>query len=432
MGLKRQKKIKREYIPIIITGILLVIFIIALIYIIFFVDDKEFVLPDLPKEDSIKIGSYEFENGKNDANDLTKEKETSANVDFKVITDYYKNGITLTNLSIDYKDEKFIITSGKYASVPFVSVVSKEGKLEWLAKIDMSGYDSYKVVKTIKKDKDYYVFTTGAKEDSVDNFVIKYDSKGKEEQKENIDTKTKNALSVVTEIENGFALLTDGKENIKIYLLSYELKTLKTSYSLNNDKANLFHTLKPTIKNALYENKTITAVLQYAGEHPMYLLYYNTDTNTSRITSFTELEKISKPFNNPVHIGNNNLFVHDDNKVYKLNTSNKLLSTYDYSSSKLKPIEGKDEDGQTIDNMLVINDIHVYDSYVFVKSTTYDEDILDVFDQDLKLKKRYVLNQETYSTQDSILLKAYYIDGKLYEINSFGVDTPSIMISVIG
>lgn len=433
---KNEKKvIRKEYIPIIIAVLLLIIMVIVLFIVLSYDGEYGLILPDAPTEKNLNIEIYDFDSAKYDPNDLTEKEIKNSEVNYLFVTDYYKQGIRLSNTNVDYTDDEFIIYSGQYGDTPYVSVVDLKGKLKWINKLDKSGYDTLKIKKILKADDYYYVFANGNNNNSIDGIALKINSKGNVEKREIISEKSRNSISEVTRTDNGFAVTTDGDEGLMIYLLNDDFKLQKNPYNILNDKNNIFHTYNPYVMSLDYKDKVVTAIVQYNGlqNEKMYLVNYNVNTNTSSITPFTEIMKLANPYTSSIQTFKNKFLVGHDKRVYMFDKDGKIVKNYDYSSLKLKEDDLQSDTGEVINNYISVDGIKLYDDNILVRNITNSDYIYDVFDKDLNLKMRYVLNvDEEYETKENVLLDVFYIDGKLYEVHSYGYETPSIMISVIG
>lgn len=439
MNLVKKKKdskkiIKKEYIPIIIAVLLLIVMVLVLFIVLAYDDEYGLDLPDAPTEKNLNLEIYDFESAKYDPDDLTQKEVKNTKVEYRFVTDYYKEGIILSNTTVDYIDDEFIIYSGPFGETPYVSVVDLKGRLKWINKLDKSGYDTLKIKKIEKLDDYYYIFAIGTSNKLIDSIAIKINSKGNEEKREIISKGARNSLSAVTKTDNGFALATDGDEGLTIYMLSTDFKLQKNAYNILNDKNNIFHTYNPYVMSLSYKDKVLTAVVQYNGlqNEKMYLVNYNTETNSSVITPFNELMKLSNPYTSTIQSFNKNFIIGHDKRVYMFNEKGEITKSYDYSKLRLKDDDFKSDTGETISNYVSVDGIKLYNDNILVRNITNSEYIYDVFDKDLNLKMRYILAVEEYETKENVLLDVFYIDGKLYEVHSYGYKTPSIMISVIG
>lgn len=429
-----KKYIKKGNIPIIIAILLLIIMVIALVIVIFHNDNKGLVLPDAPKEKSLSVEKYDYQNSTSDPNDITANVGKNTKVEYKFITDYYKEGILLSNTMTDYIDNEFLIYSGPYSDTPFISAVDIKGNLKWINKIKSSGYDTLKIINVQKLDNSYYIFAVGTSKNSNNNIVIKINSNGKEEKREIISKNDKNRLSAVVKIDSGFAITTEGDNGLIIYTLSKELKQLKNTYNLKNEENNIFNAGIPYVKSIVYKDKAVSMVVQYNGNEneKMYIVNYNMDSNSSTTVPFNELMKLANPYTNKIYDYKTNFLVGYGKIAYMFNQNGEMIKNYDYSNLKLKEDSYTNVFGELVENKINIQSIKMYNDNILVTSTTNSDYIYDVFDEYLNLKVRYTLKIEEYETPENVLLNVFCIDGKLYEIHSYGYETPSIMISVVG
>ena len=431
---KKRKIFKKEYIPVVIAILVLIILILVLLMVLFYKDEYGLKLPDAPSENNLSIEVYDFDSAKYDPNDLTQKEIKNTKVNYLFISDYYKEGIILSNTMVDYIDDYFLIYSGPFAETPYVSLVSKDGKLQWLNKLNKDGYDNIKIKYISKLDDYYYIFAVGTNKNSNDNMVIRINNKGNEDKREVLSKNSKNTLDAAIKIDKGFVVATDGEEGLTLYSLSKDLKLTKNVYNLLNDKNNIFHTYNPYVMALTFKDKFITAVIQYNGlqDEKMYLLRYNIDDGSTSITPFTELMRLDNPYTNKIYSMNGYFLVGHEDKVYEFDDNGKTVKTYDYAKIKLNDDDLVSDTGEKLEDYVSVEGLKTYDDLLFVSNTTNNENIYDIFDKDLNLKKRYVLNIDEYETKENVLLDVFYIDGKLYEVHSYGFETPSIMISVIG
>lgn len=434
---KINKFLKREYVPLYISALILIVLIIALIFVLLDKDDKGLILPDPPTEKHLSVEVYDYKEN-DDTNDLTKEVAGYLKTEYHFVTDYYKKGIMLSGTQVDYLDGNFIIRSGMYSDIPFMSVVDKSGKLKWLTKINTSSYDSLKIKSVLKIDDNYYVIAEGTSNNLRDHLVIKIDNKGKEVKRETISKGVLNNVNDALVIDEYLAIITDGSEGVVVYTLSKDLKEVSKPYYLKNDDNNIFNLYYPYVKSVIYKDKVLTMVVNYNGtkDDKIYLVNYNIDSKSSTITPFKELMEVENPYSNQIYNINNSFLIGKNKKVIMYNENGNMIKSHDYSNLKFKKesytVEVQEGVQETYQNEMHVDGITIYGDNILLKGTNASQYIYDLYDKDLNLQKRFVLDQDEYEAEEHILLKVFYIDGKLYEIHSYGFNTPSIMISVIG
>lgn len=445
-----KRSLKKEYIPLLIAILVLIILVLVLVLVITYHDDKGLVLPDLPEKEALNVGIFDIDSGKYNATSFDASDTTRVKVKYEVIKDYYSKGILLSNPIVDYGNSEFMIYSSIYANDPYISTIDKDGKLKWLNKINKEKYDYVTLIKAIGLQDKYYVFVEATKNDVKDIVAIRINSKGNEEQREVLLSGTNNSLKQVINYSSGFALVLDGSDNIQILTVSKDFKLTNNIYNLNDDEANLFHSQTPVVLGITISNDVLTIPIRYAREdfYETYLLKYEIKNKKATINSFTDLNNINKEYYQEMINYNGNMYTFFDNKLYKFSADGKLLKSFDYNTVKTTPefievlSEPKDDEEEVdtdnpktekIKNTVSINSVKTYNGYVAIKATTLDSYIYDIYDEDLNLKKRYVWDINEYENEPGILfLDSFYIDNKLFKVNFFGLETPSIMISIVG
>lgn len=441
-----KRHLKKEYIPLLIALLVLVVLVLMLIIVIFYKDNKGLEVPDLPEAEALNINIMDIKSGKYDGTEVNEDDAKRVKIDYEVISDYYTNGILLSSPVIEYSDGEFILRSGDASLDPYVSIISKKGKLMWLNKINFKGYNSFKIKKVFKKDKSYFAFAEATNDSGNDIVAIMFNEKGNEETREVVLKNTKNTLSKVEKSENGFIVATQGEENIKIICLSDKLLLLNNIYSLEEDKNNMFFSSKPQIFAMSYKDNKLYLTLKYKGrlDNYMYLMNYNISNRTSSIKEFTELSKLEKDFSGSITGDETGFYVELDNSIYHFDVEGKLLKNYDYNKVKLDPSEVEivsdevDEEGNTksekVANTITLFELRSYEGNYLTYSSTLTDIVYDIFDANLNIQKRIVMDVNVYDRfgENAIPLKEFYIDDYLYVISLFGDKTKSIMIAKIG
>lgn len=431
---KFKKIFKREYVPLYISFFVFILLVVALLVVIFHKDDNGFILPDPPTEKELSVEVYDYKEN-DDTNDLTKEVAQNLKTEYHFITDYYKKGIFLSDVNTEYVDGDFIIHSGKFNDAPFISVVDKSGKLKFLTKIKVNSYDSLKIKKVLKKDKNYYVIADGTTNNLNDNLVIKFNDKGKEVKREILSKGTKNSIADALVTNGNITVVTDWYDGIIIYTLSDDLKSINDPYSFKDNETFSNYSL---VKSVIYEDNTLTIVVKYNGPkgEEIYLVDYNIDSKELTYKTFDEVKKVENQHTYSIYNSNNNFIVRTNKNIYIYNKNGELIKKQEYANLIFKnPTIMQDigeEDVGNIENKANLQKVTIFNDYIFTQAENLTHYIYDLYDKDLNLQKRFVLDIHEYKSADNTLLKVFYIDGKLYEIHLYGFDTPSIMISVIG
>ncbi len=436
-----RRKLRKEYIPLIIALLVLVVLVLALIIVIFYKDNKGLVVPDLPDKEAINVGVYDFESGKysGDKLDTTDTKKTK--VSYEAITDYYTNGIFISDPIVNYNNEEFILRSGTYALNPYVSVIDMKGKLKWVSKLAFAEYESLTIVDVIKHEDKYHVFAVGniANTNKKDNLIIKLNNNGAEEAREVISKDSDNYLRSVEITDKGFVLMSDGQNNLEIYYIDFDYKMIKNPFYLKDSKDNIFKTYIPYISASVINNEVVTMIIRYVGvsNDTMYLINYDLNKNHITINKFGALNNLASPYTDKIHTYKNNFYMVYHDVAYLFSTGGSLIKKYDYSSIKLddmKDCEVEEGDEDTCADELWIGEYSTHDNGIFMVqgNTTSDNKVIDVFDKDLKIIKRFMHGEQVHDGEEMAFISSVYVDDKLYEFYSFGVETTSILVSIIG
>lgn len=436
----KERTFKKEYIPLIICAIVLVVLVSSLIYVIFHKEQIKLEVPELPKYEHVSVGVADFKDGNGKDNSLQSNKITETKVNYRIVSDYYKKGILLSNVNVEYMNDEFIIRSGAYSNTPFVSSVSLDGKLNWIYKISIKEAKSVTVVNTLYHKNLYYVFLNVLVDNQYRVAVFTVDSKGKKSDITYINKKSDNKANTVIETDSGFATILEGNNNLEIYYVDYKLKVDKKVYKLSERKENIFKSSIPIVRAVNYKNNVISIVVTYMGgyDNSKYIVNVEKDF-TTKIKVFNELEKIESDEASVFISGKDCYYAMLGKKVYMFDLNGRLSNTYDYSNLQLENpedylgkeyIDGFDEDTEL--TYLELQRIVKQDDGLVVNFETSFNNVYDIYDSNLKLKKRFMLEQAKYRYTNGVLLSTFYIDGKLYDIYSYGFETPSIMINTIG
>lgn len=432
---KEKKEFKREYIFIGIAVLVLVILIALLVRVLFFGKRTDIIVPDAPTYDSLDIGIVDFADESANSLDLNSKKSNSLSVSYNIISDYYTEGILLSNTQVEFLNDEFIITSGPFSSIPFVSSISKDGKLKWLTKINNKDFEECRIYKTIFIGKYYYALAVTKKSDVFSLTAIKLTLDGKVDSikviKQDIDEKIKDVIYY----NNKIIIVTSGGNDIYVYFtdenLSANEKKIKISEVI--DKSDYLN----------YEGSSVS-------ENSLYLVINNseqlfkTTINTDEYTASTSIIEGIDLLNTDgtINIGSylNGFTAYTDKVLYKFDSNFNLINKFDYSTVKLEDdtkYKEKYKDDEFIEVENTVNNIYIENvtkssNSIIVNATTLFSSIYDIYDADLRVQKRIILDTFKYSYPEGVLLKSFYIDENIYEIYSYGAETPSIMISKIG
>lgn len=440
-----KRHLKKEYIPLLIALLVLVVLVLMLIIVVFYKDNKGLKVPDLPEYERMRVNIGSSSSGKLDESSLSSLESVNVNVDYNIISDYYKNGIILVNPRVELIEESIVISNQNRLDAPYVSVIGLDCKLKWINKIEYKEYDYFSIEKILYDEKYIYAISVGGKETEKDLLVISFDKKnGSEVKREIIQSSITNKFDDAVMTDNGITVITSGKNNVIIYFLNYELKLLKNPYELEKQEINLFHSSKPSVNGVNYNNHVLVISLAYYwnSSESSYLLTLNLNNNTSSLKKFNALNNISNKFNgNIISIGDR-MYTYNENKIYSFDQNGTLTNNYDYGTLKLEDQKEYknyyDENGEKLSEVGEIsnsyNVVNMYsnDKNIVVAGETVFNFVYDIFDSQLKLEKRYLINQFNYNYDQGVLLKLIYANEKIYQVYSYGSETASILISVIG
>ena len=166
----------------------------------------------------------------------------------------------------------------------------------------------------------------------------------------------------------------------------------------------------------------------------------NVDTYETNVKEFTEVNNLQTEQKKKVSAYLKGFTVTAGTTIYKFDSDNRLVNKFDYASVKLednKEYLEKYKDDEFIDvedmeNNIYLNKIETNSNTIIVNTNTMFSNIYDMYDLNLKINKRIILDAFKYSYEEGVLLKSFYIDDVIYEVYSYGKETPSIMISKIG
>lgn len=431
---KSKEKMTREQILLIVAIIFLVILILLLIIMLIFNQPKKVIVPNTPSYKQLDIGLVNYSDKGTDPNDLNIKKQTSLNVNYEIVSDYYQKGIMLSNTKVEYLNDLFVITSGPLSNDSFISTVNKDGNLKFLTKLDRNDFGEFKVYKTIYVKDNYYIVGISTKGNKNNIMVIKVDKDGKiitnKTIKEDIDTKIKDVLYNNETI----AIITGDSINIEVYFTNTDL--------IENKKVIELGGYLPDAKNLYYESSVVNGnilkiAFQTSKSH--YIATIELDSYNVNVSEITTINLLKG--NNITISGYLNGYVaNDTTSIFKLNDNNELINKYDYKNLKLEDenaLKEKYKDDDTFDieglvNEARIRNITVDNTSIVSMANTSFSSIYDIYDSNLKLTKRIIIDKLKYYYNNGVLLNSFYVGGTIYEIYSYGFETPSIMIAKIG
>lgn len=432
---KEQRPIQKEHIYLVFAILILVLLIGILIYMLFFSKSKDVIVPDLPTNETMDVGLIDFDDKAASSTDLNSKKNNNIAVDYNVVSDYYKEGILLSDTKADYFNDSFIITSGVTSTNPFISSIAKDGKLSWLTKLDDKEYGSINVNKTVFFNNNFYVFATSTKDSNVSLIAIKVNKDGKKVTTRNLKSSFEDKIKDVIVVDKKIAIITGNSRDIKVLFTDEELKDNKNEVILSKyvDNSTYLDYQSGTEKNGI-----LNIVVNNSEK------FFNVDID---VNSYSAVSKELTDLNNlksskTIRVTNytKGYAGYQSDQIYKLDENNKLINKIDYSKIKLEDDTAfkekyKDDEffpSDDIENYIEIEEIKSDEEKLIVKSSTLFSNIYDIYDATLKINKRIMLDKIKYTYDEGVLLNSFYIDGIIYEIYSYGSVTPSIMISKIG
>lgn len=432
---KEKKEFKREYVFLGIAVLVLIILIAILVRILFFGKRADVIVPDLPSYDKLDIGIVDFTDESAYSQDLNSKKASSLSVSYSVVSDYYNEGILLSNTQVEYLNDEFIITSGPFSSIPFVSSISKDGKLNWLTKINNKNFDEYRIYKTIFVGKYYYSFAIAKKGNTSSLTAIKLTADGKIDSTKIIKEDIKGKIKDVIYSNKKIAIITSDAVDIYIYFTDENLSENKNEIILGEsiDTSNYL-----IYEGASTDDNLLSLVIN--DNEKLYKTIIDMNQYTVNASIIEGIDSLISE--DTINIGSylNGFTVYTDKVLYKFDSNFNLINKFDYSTIKLEDdaeYKEKYKDDEFIDVENTVNNIYIENvskssDSIIVNTTTLFSSIYDIYDATLMIQKRIILDIFKYSYQEGVLLNSFYIDGNIYEIYSYGAETPSIMISKIG
>lgn len=432
---KEHLSVKKEHILLGIAIVILIGLVIGLIYFIFFTKKYEVIVPDLPEYEIVDVGVVDFEDEASNVEDLNTKKVKELDVTYSIVSDYYKKGILLSNTQVDYVNSSFLITSGSFSKDPFVSKVSLDGKLNWITKLNDKDFDNVYIYTTKYINGNYFAFTIAQKNNKKSLVVFKVDNNGKIVTNRIIASEITGKIQEVVVNEEKISIIINDNQYITAYFTDDDLENNNKLFDLKKTKADLESSVYLA---SMYLDNQVQMIVKNNG---VYYLVTISDTDATATASLLESVNNIKTDLTIRASGYLKGFILYTNKVvYKLDIYNELLTTMDYSKVKLEDdskFKEKYKDDEYIDisemtNSIYLNKITVDEGKIVVNANTLYSSIYDVYDSNLKISKRYMLDTFKYFYDDGVILNSFYINDSIYEVYSYGTKTPSIMISKIG
>lgn len=432
---KEKFKLRKEHLILVFAVLLLIFLLGILIHMLFFSKKREVIVPETPTYESVDVGLVDFKDANATATDLNSKKNNNLSVTYKIISDYYEKGILLSNTQVDYLNEAFIVTSGPASTDSFISSLSIDGNLNWITKLDNKEFGNIHIYKTVYYGDNYYVVGIAEKSNKKNVVIIKVSAAGKRVTtriiSENVDEKVKDVLV----IDRKIAIITEDTKNIKVYFTNDNLEENKkyvNSALYLKDLSNLYYETCTSVDR-------IVKIACVSGD-THYIMEVNVDTYETNVKEFTEVNNLQTEQKKKVSAYLKGFTVTAGTTIYKFDSDNRLVNKFDYASVKLednKEYLEKYKDDEFIDvedmeNNIYLNKIETNSNTIIVNTNTMFSNIYDMYDLNLKINKRIILDAFKYSYEEGVLLKSFYIDDVIYEVYSYGKETPSIMISKIG
>lgn len=416
---KEKFTFRKEMLGIALAILMFVMLMALFIHQVFFVKKYEVIVPDLPNHKSYDVSVVD---GNGDTNDINAGEKKKLKVSYKVVDDFYKQGILLSGTLVNNLDDNLIITSGLFATTPFISRVSYEGKLDWLTKIEDSKYTGIQVYKTVSMNNEYYVAALCKNSNNEKDIVVyRFDSNGKMVNSKVIETNTKGRIAGGAVVNGKVAFVYELSNNPVVQLLNSDLTSEKIGVCQNNNEV-CGLVLKVTATNDL---------INLAVNNKIAIVNAN-DKSVSVVNLNNTIDEESYPIDYL-----NGVIYKSKDKVTKYDASGNVVKEIDYSKMKLENVkdyvteESKHLMTDDAKSDFSIKNIHLDSDYIVVCSETTFSRLYDVYDKDLKLVKRYIFDITKYAINEGMLIDFIYSKDKIHEVYSYGVDTPSIMISTI-
>lgn len=432
---KEKKPFMKEHLYLIIAILVLALLITILIYMLFFSKSRDVIVPDLPKNETMDIGLIDFNDKGTTADDLNSKKNNNISVNYKVVSDYYKEGILLSNTNVEYLNNTFIVTSGPLSKDPFISKLSKDGNLEWLTKLNDKEYGTINVYKTVFINNNYYVFATSTKDSKLSLISIKINDSGKKVTTSKLKDDFNGKIKDVVISDKKISIITGDSSDIKVYFTDEDLKVNKNEVVISKYVDNSTYL---NYQKSISTNGLLNVVVNNTDK--FYSVEIDTNSYSTTAKEFNDINELK--YEGSLKVSNylDGYTGYTDTDVYKFDKNNKLINKIDYSKIKLENDEEfkkkyKDDEffpSDDLENFIEIEEIKNDENRLVVKSNTLYSTIYDIYDSSLKINKRIMLDKIKYTYNESILLNSFYIDGTIYELYSYGSVTPSIMISKIG
>lgn len=440
--IKKKKKVEKEHDPVgtervivKVAVVLLVIMAATLLFLLFYDKDSALIVPDEPNYKEIEMTVIDFTKDKINTNVMETSEKDDVPVRYTTVSDFYENNIMMTNTTVDYLNKRFIVRSREYSKMAYVSSVTLKGEYEWDIILDDNKFDSVDVNKVIYEDEYYYVFMTKKRDSGNTLEVIKLNEKGKKKGNLVLAQDVDESISDAYFNDGQFAIVTTAYKTFSVYYMNEKLKLVETTFSSAKNKVISVERYIRYEKGYFDGDKT-NIVFENGDKFVFVSVGKNGSATNDKLDAINKLGSVETLNISEYHDG---FVAYVGQKIYKLNDKYEIVNVYDYSTVKL-PDDSKyvDKDSEiggydgSGGYSLNIENVDIVNNFIIVKASTWFSNVYDIYDKHLNLKKRYTFDFTEYNYEHAVLLNSFYIDDKMYELYSWGAETPSIMISVLG
>lgn len=363
-------KIKKSHIPVILASILLFILVATLIYVIFFMKDKNKLRENLYAK---KIDDYKLEvqvanyDEDNPSLDLEHMEYENIKVSNYVNNELINSEVFTGSIKVISQKDGFILYS--YSNDSFIMKTDKQFKTKWIYKFSKDGY----TVKAVNAQANkIYVVIANKK----NLYGTTFDSKGNKSKNYEITSIEKYNNYNVVSTKDAFVMYVEKSPVVKFNKINLDFKLESNTLELLDKHSDLIGTTL-LIQGMTYKNDKVYYYIQSYYRGGTNNIIGIIDNNLNEVS----FKNINDLLNNRLssQLFNNNLYINEGKQVviYNADTGEKI--TRDYSSL----IEEEDEEGLVM--------IYVYgdeDSEILYTSgsTKY---VIDVIENN-KIKKSIV------------------------------------------
>ncbi len=430
-----KKGFKIEYIYIAGAAIILLLLVAILIYMLFFSKGENLIVPNKPNYDILDIGVVDFADNAANAFDLNTKKNDKINVSYNIISDYYKKGITLSNTQANYLNDSFIITSGPLSKDSFISAISKDSKLKWLLTLDDKEFGLAHVYSTVSTNNAYYISAVTELSNKKNLSVIQVDNNGKRIATRTIKSAFNGKIKDMLVVDKNLIIIAQEDDQINLYFTDINLKENKNTININkqfNDSKYIDYQMATSLDN--------TIELVCKSDNKYYSISVNVEGYTASLKELDAINTLETDANIKIRNYLKGYVANTNDTLYKLDPDARLINKYEYKNIKLEDDSAykekyKDDEFinvEDMENRISIESISSNNTSIIVNSRTIYSSIYDIYDLNLNINKRIILDAVKYTYDEGVILNRFYIDGNIYEVYSYGSETPSIMISKIG